>query len=323
MQSVFCALSVPCEKRFHAKDAKDAKVLFCCVSAAVRDNDLTQGRQTHNVSSKGEKPMIKVKPMDEGYLHVRCLHDGPIDAATSKPPPDSLPGGHPPLPWSDQTLREVITRYHAENVHHPWPAEFSREMIGRYGTCAILAWEDDKVLGHLWFYPMTVARLLIPLFYQSDGCPILEPADGGVEEDEGMLWVQCVMSCRPFLGPEPDTETGRNWPAMQEAGARKGVGLKLVRGLIEWAGEHGWKRIVKVAHADVDCFYGQLGGGGKSFWEKAGFKVADSFYNRPPGSDSRFIARAESQAREKGMTVEDVWTWHLMAYDVSGAEVPR
>lgn len=101
--------------------------------------------------------MIEIKPMDEGYLHLRCLHDGPIDAATFEPPPDQLPSGHPPHPWSDETLRDVAEKYRAHRISHPYPAEFNREMIRRYGSCAMLAWEEGKVVGQLRFYPMKVA----------------------------------------------------------------------------------------------------------------------------------------------------------------------
>ena len=255
--------------------------------------------------------MIEIKPMDEGYLHLMCLHDGPVDTTTFEPPPDPLPGGHPPHPWSDRALREVAEAYRLHEVYHPRPAPFMREMIRRYGTCAMLAWEGQQVIGHLRFYPMQVARLFIP---QGEDCPSLSWA-GEPQDDAGTLWVQCVMASRPYVGPDPDTVTGRNWPAMQEAGARRGVGLRLVQGLIGWAGEHGWNRIAKVAHADLDCFYGQLGGGGKAFWQKAGFGVDESFYERPERS-AEFMGLAESEGREKGVAPEEVWTWYRMVYEL-------
>jgi GNAT superfamily N-acetyltransferase len=184
------------------------------------------------------------------------------------------------------------------------------EMIRRYGTCAILAWEGQKVVGHLRFYPMEIARLFVPP--EDDRSPKVLTWAGDPEEDEGTLWVQCVMTARPYIGPEPDGVTGRNWPAMTEAGARRGIGLKLVLGLVDWAQAHGWRRVVKVAHADIDCFYGQLGGGGKAFWEKAGFHVARAYYDRPAHWAPEFVALAESQGREKGMTPQQVWTWYRM-----------
>lgn len=32
--------------------------------------------------------MIEMKPMDENYLHLVCLHEGPVDATTVEPPPE-------------------------------------------------------------------------------------------------------------------------------------------------------------------------------------------------------------------------------------------
>jgi len=255
--------------------------------------------------------MIEIKPMDECYLHLTCLHDGPVDTGTFEPPPDPLPGGHPPHPWSEGTLVAVAEAYREHQLYHPRPAAFMREMVRRYGTCAILAWDGRNVVGHLRFYPMKVARLFVP---ERDDFPPLSWACEP-EEDEGTLWVQCVMASRPYIGPGPDRVTGRNWPPMAEAGARRGVGLELARGLVGWAREHEWKRIVKIAHSDIHCFYGQLGGGGKAFWEKVGFRVADSFQRRPDWS-ADFIALAEAQGRDEGMAPDEVWTWHRVIYEL-------
>jgi len=123
------------------------------------------------------------------------------------------------------------------------------------------------------------------------------------------------MTSRPYIEPEPDTVTGRNWPAMSEAGARKGIGLKLAQALIAWAREHGWKRIVKNAHADLDCMYGQYGAAGKAFWEKAGFRVIGTKYVEWP-NDDQWKATVEAQAEERGMSNREAWTWYRMAYEL-------
>jgi hypothetical protein len=249
--------------------------------------------------------MIEIRPMDESYLHLTCLHKGAVRTTRSEPPADPLPGGHPALPWSDETLREVIASYREHRVGHPRPAPFMREMIRRYGTCAILAWEAQDVVGHIRFYPMEIARLLAP--GEGDPSPILdcrfacEP-----EEDQGTLWVQCVMTSSPYTDAS----------GAKKAGARKGTGLELVRALMSWAGEHGWKRIAKVAHCDLDWFYGVQGGGGKAFWEKAGFVAVGSFHKRAWEFDSEDKATVHAQMSEKGMTEEDVWTWHRMVYEL-------
>jgi GNAT superfamily N-acetyltransferase len=257
--------------------------------------------------------MIEIRPMDETYLHLTCLHEGPVDPATIEPRPDPLRGGHPPLPWSEETLRMLAEQYRTHKLCHPRPAPFMREMIRRYGTCAMLAWKDREVVGHLRFYPMQIARLFVPP--ADDRGPRMLNWAGDPGEDEGTLWVQCVMTARPYVSPRPDTITGRNWPAMDEAGARRGVGLKLASGLIDWARTHGWRRIVKIAHADVDCLYGQLGAAGKAFWEKAGFQAVAHFYLRPDWS-ADYMALAEAQGRQRALTAEEVWTWHRMRYEL-------
>jgi len=248
--------------------------------------------------------MIEIRPMDADYLHLGCLHGGPIDTTTVEPPRDPLPTGHPPHPWTDETLREIAAAYREHGISHPYPAAFQREMTRRYGTCAILAWEGRHVVGHLRFCPMRVARVLAG--DHPDPCPVgdctlaCEPQD-----DEGTLWVQCVMTCAPY----EDSRTGR------EVGARKGTGLRLAQGLIAWAQEHGWRRIVKIAPGDLDCFYGILGSGGKSFWTKAGFAVDGAFYKWPdPPPDFRTLVL--SQAEAKGMTERDAWTWYRMVCEM-------
>jgi GNAT superfamily N-acetyltransferase len=239
--------------------------------------------------------------MDENYLHLTCLHGRAADTARFEPPADPLPGEHPPLPWSDEMLREVIASYREHRIGHPRPAPFMGEMIRRYGTCAILAWEGQHVTGHIRFYPMEVARLLAP--GEPDPSPVLdcrfacEPA-----ADEGTLWVQCVTTSRPYTDAAGARETG----------ARQGIGRKLAEALVAWARERGWARVVKVAHCDLDWFYGIQGGGGKAFWLKSGFHVADTLHNRPWEPDAEAKAIIEAQMNENGMTERDVWTWYKM-----------
>jgi predicted N-acetyltransferase YhbS len=250
--------------------------------------------------------MIEIKPMDETYLHQTCLHRGAVDPSRFEPPGDPLPNGHPPGPWSDETLRDVAAAYQRHRVGHPRPAPFMKEMIRRYGTCALLAWQEQKVVGHIRFYPMKVARLLASA--EPDPCPSLDckPACEP-DQDEGTLWVLCVMTCAPYA----------NAAEAARVGARKGIGLQLARALVAWAEEHGWQRIVKVAHSDLDWFYGILGGGGKAFWQKAGFRVAKSFYNRAwQFKDEEDKAAVEAQMAASGMTERDMWTWYRMQYDL-------
>lgn len=113
------------------------------------------------------------------------------------------------------------------------------------------------------------------------------------------------MTCVPYVNSE----------GASRSGARKGLGLKLAGAVVSWAQEHGWKRIVKIAHCDLDWFYGIQGGGGRTFWEKSGFKTAREFYHRL-GLSKEHGTTVQAQMRKKGMTENEVWTWYRMVCEL-------
>ena len=250
--------------------------------------------------------MIEIKPMDEGYIHIDCMHNGPVDPALAPTRGEIWQDavGLPPHPWSDQTIVELSCKYNS--ITEGWRGvpsrEFMREMIQRYGTCAMLAWEDGKVVWQLRFYPLRVGQLV------AEAALDKQPPTGGAmafRPDSGTLWVQCVMTCRPYETSEEAVK----------AGARRGVGLKLALGLITWAREHKWRRIVAHAFADLDCFYGVTGVPGRAFWEKAGFKVIGTRYDEWPNDDD-WKATDEAQAAKKGFSKKEAWTMYRMAYEL-------
>jgi len=235
--------------------------------------------------------MIEIRPMDEGYIHSTCLHEGAVDTRTLTPDWEPEGTGLPARPWTDAMIAALAAKHGSEMLCGGGAvgSEFMREMIRRYGTCALLAWDGHDVVGHIQFYPMRIARLVDESCTgPKDPSPILDfPFACAPEEDEGTLWVQCVMTARPYVGSAasssslPSTtahqgptvvvsDSGRRHRTREEAGARTGLGLRLAQALIPWAREQGWKRITKVAHCDLDWFYGIQGGGGKAFWKRAG-----------------------------------------------------
>jgi len=258
--------------------------------------------------------------MDERYILITCLQKGPIDTTKWAPSWHVDASQLPPHPWSNETIRDLADRYpmisHGGGGAEP-QREFMREMIQRFGTCAFLAWEEQKVVGLARFYPMEVARL-IAKSHTKGFSPVLDcTLASEPEEDEGTLWVQCVMTCAPYVNPE----------GASRSGARKGLGLKLAGAVVNWAQKHGWKRIVKIAHCDLDWFYGIQGGGGRAFWEKLGFKATREFYHRLDLSveydgtvaahlSEEHSAIVEAQMQEKGMTENEVWTWYRMACEL-------
>jgi len=252
--------------------------------------------------------MVDIRPMNERYIHVVCQHDGPVDTSSFTPVWERQVGALPPHPWGDATIARLAAD-HGAGLTHGWcksrvAMEFMREMVQRYGTCALLAWQGEKVVGHIRFYPMTVARLVAKnASAGQDPSPGLDPTSAcEPERDAGTLWVQCVMTCPSYQDSE----------GAALAGARKGVGLRLARALVLWARERGWRRIVKVAHCDLDWFYGVQGGGGRAFWEKVGFEVTGSFHRRAFDLNDDARALVDAQMVRAGVSEEEVWTWYRM-----------
>ena len=264
---------------------------------------------------------VEIRPMEESWVIPHCLHAGPIDT-TSSQDPASADSRLPPHPWSDATIRDLAggdPDFDLCSAGRAFPTEFMREMIDRHGTCALLAWQEQSVVGFARFYPMRISRLLGER-RAGEIEPILDPTLAcEPEEDEGTLWVHCVMTSRPYTGgsEQPGLTSGADdvFRTAREAGARKGVGLKLAQALVSWARAEGWRRIIKIAPCDLDFFYGIWGGGGRRFWEKAGFNIAGSIYRPQQWSESD-MNTLRAQITEAGMSEEQAFTFHRMACEL-------
>ena len=87
-----------------------------------------------------------------------------------------------------------------------------------YGNCAVIAWHEEQVLGHLVWMPRHEARAL-----WAKGCEFFGPKAG----DAGTLVVVNLAFC---------SLSGHGF-------RRKGVGRAMVDMMIAWAWEYGWRRI--------------------------------------------------------------------------------
>ena len=55
-------------------------------------------------------PMIEIKPMDESYIHIVCLHDGPVDPAIAPTPAAMRPRRSGAKDKKKRTRRSIIKR---------------------------------------------------------------------------------------------------------------------------------------------------------------------------------------------------------------------
>jgi GNAT superfamily N-acetyltransferase len=221
---------------------------------------------------------VVIEMMTGDFILWRCLHGGPLSKTTIELwPADS------PIP---------LGRYCVRNK------PLIKKLTRIYGPCAVEARRGDDVVGHVRFYPKAVLEM--------DGAGFLclqmdspeGPRDNFSEFDfppreklkDQTLKIHCLMTAPPS---EKD-------PAYR----RQGIGTRMVRRLIGWATENGWKQIEADAFEDLPIIYQVTGAAGRMFWEKLGFNAADRFPNPHLRQYPEFARKLEEQAGQLGIDKE-------------------
>ena len=160
---------------------------------------------------------IVVEPMSEEFIVWRCLHGGPLarDTIDQAPPGGAIPS----VCYRDRNTSLFV------------------KLTRTYGACAILARDGDQIAGHLRFYPKSVCDKEgaggLCLQQESPAGPVEDFSDSDFPElaqiEDKTLVVHCLM-------------TGSS-QQIENPYQRKGIGTRMVRGLIEWAKVNGWERI--------------------------------------------------------------------------------
>ncbi len=223
---------------------------------------------------------ITIEAMTGEFVLWRCLHHGPLSRETIGRWPA---GGN--LPWE---------RYCRRNT-----ALLTRLTL-TYGTCAFLARDGDRIVGHLRFYPKTVWNMA-----GAGGLCLQQDAPSGPADDfagrgfpapaqirDKTLAIHCLMTGSPQQPENPYQ--------------RKGIGTRLVWALIGWAKANGWEHLEAKAFEDLPIIYEITGSAGQTFWEKLGFTVAER-YPHPDlqGPEAApFVRRLEAQAMALGISPE-------------------
>ena len=236
---------------------------------------------------------VVVEMMTGDFILWRCLHGGPLTRETvDRPPPQ------PGVPWE---------RFRARNV------PLLRKLTDVYGSCAVIARDGDRIVGQLRFYPRAVCAMTgagRALCLQQE-FPA-GPADDLVENDfpllDGLadrtLFVHCMMTGSPHRKENPYQH--------------RGIGSRMVRTLMDWAGARGWRGVEAHAYADLPIVYAVTGQAGRAFWEKLGFRAIASCTEPAFAEDehSGFVATLLKQAAERGIDADTAKTRHTMRRDL-------
>jgi GNAT superfamily N-acetyltransferase len=239
------------------------------------------------VDSMGEE--IIIEPMTEKFILWRCLHSGPLSSRTiDQWPSDSK------IDWE---------RYRTRNI--PLLVKLTRT----YGACAILARADDRIVGHLRFYP----RVIWDMSSAGEMCLQQDYPNGSADDfvdtefppiehiEDRTLAVHCLMTGSSQQEKNPFQ--------------RKGIGTRMVRSLIQWARANRWEHIEVDAFEDI--IYEITGSAGYTFWQKLGFNMADRHPHPHLQERNEFVEILEEQAKSIGISPERAKDRLVMRLDLT------
>ena len=237
---------------------------------------------------------VVVVPMTEEFIVWRCLHGGPLSRDTINQWPSAST-----MPW---------LRYRERNT------PLLKKLTRTYGSCAIIAHDGDRIVGHLRFYPKCVCNM------KGAGGPCLQqdPPAGPVEDfadsdfpdpaqiEDKTLVVHCLMTGSSLQKTNPYQ--------------RKGLGTRMAKALIEWAKANGWERIEADSFEDLPIIYEITGSAGHTFWEKLGFHLVDRHLHpelQDPSQFGELVTTLEEQAKSIGLPPEKARDRLVMRLDLT------
>ncbi|KPK83515.1 MAG: hypothetical protein AMJ81_08065 [Phycisphaerae bacterium SM23_33] len=180
----------------------------------------------HSITVGGEERVIDIRAMDEDFIVFRKMYDPPLTAQNIR-----TFGPH-----DDVAQLEVIE-------------EFFRKQIRALGSCMILAWEGDGVIGKMHFTTREMHEALGgPERWNSSSCYCVDhagfaPAIKNLSDAELTSLLSspsrtlCVLCFN--VGHSDERYHGQ------------GIAKAMVRYLKSWARERGWRRIEARSCPDI------------------------------------------------------------------------
>jgi hypothetical protein len=222
---------------------------------------------------------VVIKPMTEDFLLWRCLHGGPLSKSSID------------IPTEDS---QAAFKYKSTS------STLVKKLIQTYETCAMLAWDQNEVVGFVRFYPKIVEQMneaghfcLLQDFPNGPSEQLVQADFPHLDKiSDKTLSVNCMMTGSPLIKNNPYQ--------------RKGLGTSLIEALIEWARVNGWQAIEAEAYHDLPLFFEVTGNAGRSWWQKLGFNVVSIGEETAMKDESEFFQKAKKQAKELGLNPDEV-----------------
>lgn len=157
---------------------------------------------------------MKICPMDKDFILFRCLHNGLLS------------------PSNIEAKSQNIANLPGEQIDRN--KKFLTRLVDAYGSCAMLAMEDDSVVAHARFYPQIIYDQF--KFCCQDPNYAITQEIANMElpqlthQAERILRITCFFVYKDYRG--------------------QGLSHKLIDAVLNWAKNNSWKRVRCFAYLD-------------------------------------------------------------------------
>lgn len=207
--------------------------------------------------------MINYKMMEKSNVLSRCLQGGPVPIHNMDAQIPVFMQNYP-IDKSEITISEGTVK------------KLLKTICDLYESCAILAYDEDKIVGLLRFYPKIVFDILenITGFRLESLCiqqgrsmkTVLHSLDLLPKKEfltEKTIEIQCF-----HLVTHYHKGAGRDYGG-------QGIAYNMLKKLIEWAQNHDWDRIVSNAITHIKPLLLWVGGYSIERFKDLGFSIID------------------------------------------------
>lgn len=188
----------------------------------------------HSIEIDGQKRDIDIRPMDEDFIVYRKMYAPPLT-------PENI-GKVNPGDWAEHI--ELFRKKGWQLLIE----DFLRKHIRAIGSCAILAWDGDGVIGKMYF----TTQEMWDAFVEAD-CFFC------IEHESMPKFIESLSDERIESLLASPSHTLRllcsNIGHFDTRYHGKGIASALLEVLRSWAMEHGWRRITIKSCPDVVPFW--------------------------------------------------------------------
>ena len=179
---------------------------------------------------------MKICPMDKDFILFRCLHNGPLS------------------PSNIETKSMNIARVSVKQLDRN--KKFLERLVNAYGSCAMLAWENDYVVAHARFYPQIIYDRFKFCCHDPNYAITQEIAEIELpllnNQPERILRITCFFVHRDYRG--------------------QGLSHKLIDAILNWAKRNNWKSVRCFAYQNNYWLASEMCTPMLSTYSKHGFK---------------------------------------------------